>query len=80
MTEHIPGPGSYSYKNMCIGHDTFNFTLKGKIKNLRGKSKPVSECLLEPDYLAERAAVPGPGSYKTLEIDKYGNYAISTIP
>ena len=31
-----PGPGHYTYSNMSIGTDALKYTLKSKIKNLRG--------------------------------------------
>lgn len=34
----IPGPGTYDFRNMTIGTDALKFTLKSRIKNLRGKS------------------------------------------
>lgn len=35
---------------------------------------------LEPDELAKKASVPGPGTYKTIEISKDGKYCLSTVP
>lgn len=34
---NLPGPGHYSYKNMSIGTDALKFTLKSRLRNMRGK-------------------------------------------
>lgn len=39
----IPGPGTYHYKNMTIGHQTLAFTLKSRIRNTLGKKKFASD-------------------------------------
>lgn len=31
-TDELPGPGSYSYRNMAIGTDAQNITLKPKLE------------------------------------------------
>ena len=63
-----PGPGHYSYRNHLIGTDTVAFSLKAKLKNL-----------MEPDAIAKKQSVPGPGQYKLLGIDPLGKYILSTI-
>jgi hypothetical protein len=63
---------------MSIGTDALKFTLKSRIKNLRGK--PYYDIILEPAELARRAGVPGPGHYKSIGFDAEGKYAVSTIP
>ena len=35
--EFVPGPGTYAYKNMAIGHDTVKFTIKSRVKNMLGE-------------------------------------------
>lgn len=64
-----PGPGQYEYKNLTIGTDALKFTLKSRIKNLRGKYCLASNYTVEPEEVAKRQMVPGPGHYKTIGID-----------
>jgi len=35
---------------------------------------------IEPEEVARKQSVPGPGTYKTLCIDPLGRYVLSTIP
>jgi hypothetical protein len=63
---------------MTIGTDALKFTLKSRMKNLRGKC--IILTYLEPVELAKKAAVPGPGHYKAIGFDAEGKYAVSTIP
>jgi hypothetical protein len=36
--------------------------------------------LIEPEEIALRMMVPGPGHYKAIGLDAEGKYAVSTIP
>lgn len=67
---------------MTIGSDALSFTLKSRIKNLRGKDtlKILTYFCVEPEELAKKSMVPGPGHYKTIGLDAHGKYQISTIP
>lgn len=67
--KEMPGPGTYSYTNMAIGTDALKFTLKSRVKNLRG-----------PEEMAKQQEIPGPGHYKSIGIDPQGKYCVSTIP
>jgi hypothetical protein len=64
-----PGPGTYQYKNLTIGHQTLAFTLKSRPRNTQ-----------EPQEIARKQDVPGPGYYRTLTIDPRGEYPLSTTP
>jgi hypothetical protein len=63
---------------MSIGTDALKFTLKSRIKNLKGKS--IWPNIVEPAEVAKKAGVPGPGHYKAIGLDAEGKYAVSTIP
>lgn len=63
---------------MSIGTDALKFTLKSRIRNLRGNFNKL--IILEPAEVAKKAGVPGPGHYKAIGFDAEGKYAVSTIP
>lgn len=65
----MPGPGTYTYKNMNIGTETLKYTLKSRVKNMA-----------EPEEVAKKEATPGPGMYRTIEMDSVGKYTVSNIP
>jgi hypothetical protein len=36
--------------------------------------------LVEPEEIAKKANIPGPGMYKLVGIDSVGKYTLSTVP
>lgn len=63
----IPGPGTYTYKNMTVGVNARKNSCHGKLEGFG------------PAESAMKEGVPGPGMYKDqLALDKVGKYHIST--
>lgn len=67
--EQDPGPAHYEFDNKQIGIDALKYTMKPKIQSIH-----------DPLEQAKRHGSPGPGTYKSIGIDKDGKYSVSNIP
>lgn len=91
----MPGPGEYSYSNFSIGKEGRKFQFYERTTNVHGTCNnnfssimsfscisllKIFQCsFIEPENIAVKQNVPGPGTYAALGINKLGIYPVSTF-
>lgn len=78
--EHLPGPGQYDDKTLCIGHDGIKYKMQGRSTNMAGKFPIAIDFLTDPMNISIKKNTPAPGHYgRGIEINALGVYSLSTI-